>query len=103
MLSNETNFLLFTQSNIEAAWDLVDPAQKKLLTIGRFRSACVRLLKKANLDQPTVQIKACGDKDGKTMAHAALVQGNKRYRMGLNLVWQDSSWKVHLGNEFFTK
>ena len=50
-----------SQSDIDAAWNLVDPSQKKMLTIERFKATCKRLLQKANLDQPTVQIKACTD------------------------------------------
>jgi len=90
-----------SQSDIDAAWNLVDPAQKKMLTIERFKAACKRLLKIANLDQPTVQIKACTDKDGKAIAHAALVKGSKRFRIDIELWYQNEIWVVHLGRDFF--
>jgi hypothetical protein len=90
-----------SQSDIDAAWNLVDPAQKKMLTIERFKAACKRLLKKANLDQPTVQIKACTDKDGKAIAHAALAKGSKRFRIDIELWYQNETWVVHLGRDFF--
>lgn len=90
-----------SQSDIDAAWNLVDPAQKKILTIEKFKAACKRLLKKANLDQPAVQIKACTDKDGKAIAHAALVKGSKRFRIDIELWYQNETWVVHLGRDFF--
>ena len=90
-----------SQSDIDAAWNLVDPAQKKILTIEKFKAACKRLLKKANLDQPTVQIKACTDKDGKAIAHAALAKGSKRFRIDIELWYQNETWVVHLGRDFF--
>ena len=72
-----------------------------MLTIERFKAACKRLLKKANLDQPTVQIKACTDKDGKAIAHAALVKGSKRFRIDIELWYQNETWVVQLGRDFF--
>ena len=90
-----------SQSDIDAAWNMVNPAQKKMLTIERFKAACKRLLKKANLDQPTVQIKACTDKDGKAIAHAALAKGSKRFRIDIELWYQNETWVVHLGRDFF--
>jgi len=90
-----------SQSDIDAAWNLVDPSQKKMLTIERFKATCKRLLQKANLDQPTVQIKACTDKDGKAIAHAALVKGSKRFRIDIELWYQNETWVVHLGSDFF--
>lgn len=90
-----------SQSDIDAAWNMVNPAQKKMLTIERFKAACKRLLKKANLDQPTVQIKACTDKDGKAIAHAALVKGSKRFRIDIELWYQNEIWVVQLGRDFF--
>ena len=90
-----------SQSDIDAAWNMVNPAQKKTLTNERFKAACKRLLKKANLDQPTVQIKACTDKDGKAIAHAALVKGSKRFRIDIELWYQNETWVVQLGRDFF--
>ena len=90
-----------SQSDIETAWSLVAPSQKKTLTIAKFKAACVRLLRKANLDQPSIQIKACADKDGKAIAHAAWVKGSKRFRIDIELWYQDETWVVHLGRDFF--
>ena len=90
-----------SQPDIDAVWNMVNPAQKKMLTIERFKAACKRLLKKANLDQPTVQIKACTDKDGKAIAHAALVKGSKRFRIDIELWYQNETWVVQLGRDFF--
>lgn len=90
-----------SQTDFETAWNIVNPSQKKMLTFERFKSACTRLLKKANLDQPTVQIKACTDKDGKAIAHAALVKGSKRFRIDIQLWFQNETWVVQLGREFF--
>ena len=72
-----------------------------MLTIVRFKADCKRLLKKSNLDQPTVQIKAFTDKDGKAIAHAALVKCSKRFRIDIELWYQNETWVVHLGRDFF--
>lgn len=93
--------MALAQSDIETAWSMVDPSQRKTLTIARFKTSCVRLLKKANLEQPTVQIKACSDNDGKAIAHGAWVKGSKRFRIDIELWNQNETWVVHLGRDFY--
>lgn len=84
----------------DEAWNMVSDSQKKTITFSRFKLACAGIFKRAHLENPTVQIKACSEKDGKGLAQCALVQGSKRYKVVLQLRLEQDQWLVLLGKDF---
>ena len=84
----------------DEAWQMVAESQKKDLTFSKFKNCCMTFLKKTHLEKPSIQIKACSEKNGKGIAHCALVQGSKRYKLDLEFRLDQEQWMVFLGRDF---
>lgn len=84
----------------DEGWEKVVESQKKDFSFSKFKYCCQSILKKARLEKPSVQIKACSEKNGKGIAHCALVQGSKRYKLDLELRFDQEQWMVFLSKDF---